>query len=73
MMEPYGFVYFPRMKNMMTIVVVPKPIVFCRECKHYFKDDNGHVIVMRCELNHECMRDNFFCADGEKEGTDEDH
>ena len=45
-------------------------IVRCKDCKHYFKDDNGHVVVERCELNHESMRSDFFCADAEKEGDE---
>lgn len=40
--------------------------VRCKDCKHFFKDDRRYVIVYRCELLHEDMRDYFFCADGER-------
>lgn len=39
-------------------------VVRCKDCKHYYKDD-GNVVVYRCELCHEDMRDDFYCADGE--------
>lgn len=39
-------------------------IVRCRDCDHYFKDHDDCVVTYRCELNHERMRDDFFCADG---------
>lgn len=68
--KPFGLVFIPKMKDAVTISVDNKPIVLCQDCKHYFKDDNGHVVVERCELNHESMRSNFFCADGEKEGDE---
>lgn len=37
-----------------------KPLVKCKECKH-----RGHCPYMICPP------DDFFCADGEKENTDE--
>ncbi len=40
-------------------------VVRCKDCKHFFRDDMGNVVVYRCELNHEDMRDDFYCADGE--------
>jgi len=50
---------FPEIKKMTELVR-------CKDCKHFFRDDNGNVVVYRCELNHENMRDEFFCADGER-------
>ena len=41
-------------------------VVRCKDCKHFFRDDMGNVVVYRCELNHEDMRDDFYCADGER-------
>ena len=40
--------------------------VRCRECVHFSPDDDGHVVVYRCELNVCDMRDDFYCADGER-------
>lgn len=40
-------------------------VVRCKDCKHYYKDD-GNVVVYRCELCHEDMRDDFYCSDGER-------
>lgn len=42
------------------------PVVRCEQCKHFFSDDNGHVVIERCELCHEDMRPDFYCADGER-------
>jgi len=69
-LKPFGWVFVPKMKDAVTISVDSRPIVLCQDCKHYFNDDNGHVVVEKCELNHESMRSNFFCADGEKEEDD---
>jgi hypothetical protein len=69
-LKPFGWVFIPKMKDAVTVSVDNKPIVLCQDCKHYFKDDNGYVAVGRCDLNHESIRSNFFCADGE---NGEDH
>lgn len=41
-------------------------VVRCKDCRHFFRDDMGNVVVYRCELNHEDMRDDFYCADNER-------
>ena len=41
-------------------------LVRCKDCKHYFKNDRGNVVTYECELLHDRMRDDFFCADGER-------
>lgn len=41
-------------------------VVRCRDCKHYFKNDRGNVVTYECELLHERMRDDFYCADGKR-------
>ena len=45
-------------------------LVRCKDCRHFFRDDMGNVVVYRCELNHEDMRDDFYCADGERREDD---
>lgn len=64
---PSGWVFIPHLKKATTITIEQRELVTCRHCKHYFPDDNGHVIVYRCDLNHERMRDDFFCADMERD------
>lgn len=63
---PDGWIIFPKVKSRLEIELVPHELVRCKNCKHYFRDDNGHVVVYRCELNHEDMREDFYCADGER-------
>ena len=51
------------------------PLVRCKECKHYFRcetrfSNGGGVVRYNCELNHENMRDDFYCADGERRTTE---
>ena len=43
------------------------PIVRCKECKHNMDDFawNGEPYKW-CELQHQHMADDFFCADGER-------
>ena len=53
-------------------------LVRCKECKHYFRcetrfSDGGGVVTYHCELNHENMRDDFYCADGERRTDNENH
>ena len=45
-------------------------LVRCKDCRHFFQDDMGNVVVYQCELNHEDMRDDFYCADGERREDD---
>ena len=53
-------------------------VVRCKDCIHFIGDgvmSNGRVIYsvvcMRCELKHESVRSDFFCADGESIHYDE--
>lgn len=63
---PTGYIFIPKMKNMVTITLEQKELICCKKCRHYFPDDNGHVVVYRCELGHEDMRSDFWCADAER-------
>ena len=49
------------------------PSVRCKDCKHFFDDGTDNVAIYKCELLHEKMRDDFFCADGERRMNDDPH
>lgn len=51
---------------------IVQELVRCKDCRHFFRDDMGNVVVYRCELNHEDMRDDFYCADGERRENEAD-
>lgn len=31
---------------------IVQELVRCKDCRHFFRDDMGNVVVYRCELNH---------------------
>ena len=49
------------------------PVVRCKDCRHFFNNGTDNVAIYECDLLHEKMRDDFFCADGERRMNDEPH
>lgn len=70
-MDPFGWVFVPRMKDAITIDVSAKPIVFCKECNQW-DEESGMMGRGWCGWQMKCTGPNYFCADGEKEGEEED-
>ena len=64
-LKPFGYVYKPHMKDMMTIEITPEPIVFCRDCA-YWQDNNRGYPHPECRWGHEETPDpNDYCSFGE--------
>jgi hypothetical protein len=45
--------------------VEEQELVTCKNCKHGFLEGDN-VVILQCELMHEKMRPDFWCADGER-------
>lgn len=47
-----------------------KPIVLCKDCKHWFSPDDGRDDgrAHNCDLDALCRPGNWFCAGGEMKG-----
>jgi len=59
--KPFGWVFFPKMKGITQIEVEQKPVVFCRDCKHYDPD------MQSCNNGlDDIFLPDWFCADGER-------
>lgn len=70
-LRPFGWIFTPRMKDMTTIEMDEKEIVLCQDCKQW--DEEGGMMGRGwCGWQMKCTGPHYFCADGEKEGEDED-
>lgn len=63
-LKPFGYVYYPRMKDRLTIEIEPRPIVFCRDCEQW-DEEQGMMGRGWCGYQMKCLGPNYFCADGE--------
>lgn len=70
-LEPFGYLFMPRMKDMLTVEIEPKPIVLCKNCNQW--DEEGGMMGRGwCGYQMKCTGPYYFCADGENE-TDGDN
>ena len=61
--------FFPR-ATATTIDIDRKPIVLCQDCKQW--DEEGGMMGRGwCGYQMKCTGPHYFCADGEKEETNE--
>lgn len=70
-LEPFGFLYVPRMKDATHITIEAVPVTMCKDCNQW--DEEGGMMGRGwCGYQMKCTGPYYFCADGEKE-TEEDN
>lgn len=69
--KPFGYLFVPRGNDAVTIEVDPRPIVLCEDCKQW--DAEGSMMGRGwCGWHMKSTGPWFFCADGEREESNED-
>ena len=67
MAESEAWVMIPLLKNNGTECVLDmRPLVLCKDCKHYNKSENDNVSECMIQMGYFPTTDNWFCADGER-------
>ena len=66
---PDGWVFVPKMKDILTVTVEQKELVCCRHCKHWIPgaiDETDNFIEPRCEWNGGGWSSNDYCSYAER-------
>ena len=69
-LKPFGWVFLPKAKDALTIMVDRKEIVLCRDCV-YWQDNNGGYPHPECRWGHEETPDpDDYCSYGVRKDGD---